>query len=187
MWRPLFRKTALRLSELRGVAGVSTLSRPAGSFLKIKKSRWHRAFSSACGDLSGTWYNQSGSMMQIIQSENGELIGCYHNCAPGSTPAKEKLSGSVGKEEHASQFGFTVNFLDGWFTTSWTGQYIKEGDADSEEVLVANWIMTPNLQDGVQHLESIHVGQDRFTRKLQNPERLPSFDDSEPKGWLLAY
>ena len=49
--------------------------------------------------------------------------------------------------------------------------------------------MTPNPEDGAQHLESIHIGQDRFTRKPQTPEKLPSFDDSQPesKGWMLCY
>ena len=48
--------------------------------------------------------------MQIIQLENGELIGFYLNCTPGSNAARAKLTGFVGKDEHASRFGFTVLF-----------------------------------------------------------------------------
>ena len=58
--------------------------------------------------MSGIWYNQFGSKMQIILLENGELIGFY--CTPGSKAAREKLTGFVGKDEHASRFGFTVDF-----------------------------------------------------------------------------
>ena len=35
-------------------------------------------------------------------------MGFY--CTPGTKPAKEKLTGFVGKDEHASRFGFTVLF-----------------------------------------------------------------------------
>ena len=86
---------------------------------------------------------------------------------------------------------FLKNFAvqNGRYTTTWTGRCIKEGSTDGEEVLLTNWIMNPNPEDGAQHLESIHVGQDRFTRKPQTPEKLPSFDDSQPesKGWMLCY
>ena len=37
-------------------------------------------------------------------------MGFYFNCTPGTKPAKEKLTGFVGKDEHASRFGFTVDF-----------------------------------------------------------------------------
>ncbi|CAH3160317.1 unnamed protein product [Pocillopora meandrina] len=189
MSRSLFWKT---LSFLKGpcqATGVSTLSRPASSFVKINSSLWHRAFSSAGCDLSGIWYNQFGSKMQIIQLEDGELMGFYLNCAPGSKPAKENLTGFVGKDEHASRFGFTVLFQNEWYTTTWTGRCITEEGADGEEVLLTNWIMTPNPEDGAQHLETIHVGQHRFTRKPQNPEKLTSFDDLQPEcqGWMLDY
>nr|XP_058969905.1 fibropellin-1-like isoform X1 [Pocillopora verrucosa]XP_058969912.1 fibropellin-1-like isoform X1 [Pocillopora verrucosa]XP_058969918.1 fibropellin-1-like isoform X1 [Pocillopora verrucosa]XP_058969923.1 fibropellin-1-like isoform X1 [Pocillopora verrucosa] len=204
MLRPLLRKTVPLLTGPCRTAGVSTLSRPTNfaghhnnltlgakqsSFVKINKSLWHRAFSSAGGDLSGIWYNQFGSKMQIILLENGELIGFYVNCTPGSKAAREKLTGFVGKDEHASRFGFTVDFQNGRYTATWTGRCIKEGGADGEQVLLTNWIMTPNPEDGAQHLESIHIGQDRFTRKPQTPEKLPSFDDSQPesKGWMLCY
>ena len=40
---------------------------------------------------------------------------------------------------------------------TWTGRCIKEGSADGEEVMLTNWIMTPNPEDGAQHLESIQV------------------------------
>ena len=60
--------------------------------------------------MSGIWYNQFGSKMQIILLENEELIGFYLNCTPGSKAAREKLTGFVRKDEHASRFGFTVDF-----------------------------------------------------------------------------
>ena len=48
--------------------------------------------------------------MQIIQLENGELIGFYFHCTPGSKPARGKLAGFVQKDEHASRFCFTADF-----------------------------------------------------------------------------
>lgn len=59
--------------------------------------------------MSGTWFNELGSVMDLTQSENGELSGVYHNNAPDSSQVEEKVVGSMGKGVPAT-FGFTVNF-----------------------------------------------------------------------------
>ena len=61
------------------------------------------------GDVSGTWYNQLGSKMELTQSEDGVLGGVYSNQAPDSSTDKEKLVGSMGTGVPAT-LGFVVNF-----------------------------------------------------------------------------
>ena len=62
------------------------------------------------GDVSGKWYNELGSQMEIFQSADGGLKGVFMNSAPGSTDKDaESLIGSLGKGVPAT-LGFVVNF-----------------------------------------------------------------------------
>lgn len=121
------------------------------------------------GDVSGKWYNELGSVMELTQSENGALGGVYKNMAPDSSTVEERVIGSLGKGVPAT-LGFTVNFEDGKYTTSWSGQYFKEAGVDNKEVLLTTWLMTANLQDSSEYWESTNIGQDRFTREQQKPK-----------------
>lgn len=124
------------------------------------------------GDVSGKWYNELGSQMEIFQSADGELKGVYVNSAPGSTDKDaESLIGSLGKGVPAT-LGFVVNFEDGLYTTSWSGQYRND---EGKEVLKTTWLMTTNVKDSTEYWESANVGQDRFTREPQNPRGRNSF------------
>ena len=59
--------------------------------------------------MSGIWYNQLGSSMELTQSEDGVLGGVYCNRAPNSSTDKEKLIGSMGAGVPAT-LGFVVNY-----------------------------------------------------------------------------
>lgn len=118
-------------------------------------------------DISGKWYNELGSRMEIIQCSpaDGVFKGVYVNSASGSEVLTEKLVGSLGKGVPAT-LGFVVNFEDGKYTTTWSGQYRNDG---GKEVLKTTWLMTANLENGSQYWESTNVSQDFFTRVPQNP------------------
>lgn len=113
------------------------------------------------GDISGVWYNELGSKMNITQCANGVLEGLYHNSAPDSSDESQSLVGSMGKGVPTT-LGFVVNFEDGKYTTAWSGQYQK--DAAGVEVIMTTWLMTTNFADSSLYWEAVNVGQDRFTR-----------------------
>lgn len=114
--------------------------------------------------MSGTWYNELGSEMTLALNVDGILSGTYSNNAPDSAPVIEKLVGSVGSDGSPATLGFTVNFEDGKYTTSWSGQYFNK---DDNEVLLTTWIMTANVPEINEYWEATNVGQDRFTRQPQ--------------------
>lgn len=118
-------------------------------------------------DLSGHWYNELGSGMVIDPMIDGALTGKYMNNASDSSTATEKLIGSCGYGVPAT-FGFVVNFEEGRYTTTWSGQYRK--DNENEEVLLTTWIMTANVPEANLYWDATHVSQDRFTR---NPPKQP--------------
>lgn len=114
-------------------------------------------------NVSGDWFNELGSKMKITQSDDGGLEGEYINQAPGSeTFQSEKLVGSIGKGVPAT-LGFVVNFEGGKFTTTWSGQYQKDGSG--KEAIMTTWLMTANLENPTLYWEAVNVGQDRFTRE----------------------
>lgn len=113
-------------------------------------------------NVSGIWYNELGSSMEIIQSDSGGLTGRYINQAPDSPALNEGLVGSIGKGVPAT-LGFVVNFEDGKYTTAWSGQYQK--DAEGKEVVMTTWLMTANLPESSNYWEAVNVGQDRFTKE----------------------
>lgn len=113
-------------------------------------------------NVSGTWYNELGSSMEITQSDSGGLTGRYINQAPDSPVLNEGLVGSIGKGVPAT-LGFVVNFEDGEYTTAWSGRYQK--DAEGKEVIMTTWLMTANLAESPNYWEAVNVGQDRFTKE----------------------
>lgn len=117
-------------------------------------------------DISGTWYNELGSTMNIDPVANGQVTGSYITavsetaCAQGSF----RLVGFTDTDSEGEAVGFVVIWENDTSecasVTAWSGQaqVINGG-----EQITAFWLLTVESTSD-QDWYATHVGQDTFTR-----------------------
>jgi Avidin family len=120
--------------------------------------------------ISGVWYSELGSVMNLTAEEGGALSGTYKSKV-GATD-EYLLAGRFYAYPPENKFGYTVGwavtFYDGTSgvnsTTAWSGQYFDDG----VERILTHWLLSRgNILDSLW--ESTLVGHVTFTRDNPNP------------------
>jgi hypothetical protein len=118
-------------------------------------------------DISGTWYNQLGSKMELTKDASGGLTGEYDS-AVGSAKYKYTLTGRFDTSPPSGEgtsVGWVVTFHNSWgnahSTATWSGQYFNVGS--SGETILTHWLLTTSTT-AANVWESTNIGHDTFTR-----------------------
>lgn len=117
--------------------------------------------------ISGTWYNELGSVMTINANSDGTLSGTYCSTV-GEAQATYQLIGSydLSPSSGGQSAGWTVTWLNQYgnshSTTSWTGQYQTDPKTGDEEIYTF-WMLVTEKSPS-QDWAATNVGQDTFTR-----------------------
>jgi hypothetical protein len=117
--------------------------------------------------ISGTWYNELGSQMEITTNPDGSLSGTYYS-AVGQAQYQYTLSGryDAAPSSGGQSVGWTVAWLNQYgnahSTTSWTGQY-QIDPATGQEEIYTFWLLVAEMPSQ-QDWSATNVGQDTFTR-----------------------
>lgn len=116
-------------------------------------------------DLTGTWYNELGSMMKLTATADGMLSGSYFS-AVGEATDFYVLTGrfdSAPPSGDGVSVGWTVTFfnakLNAHSTATWSGQYFAEGKPE----IVTQWLLTTSSTKAAEW-QATNVGHDEFTR-----------------------
>jgi hypothetical protein len=122
--------------------------------------------------ISGTWYNQLGSIMTLTTDGDGGLSGTYES-AVGEAADSYILAGRYDADPPSdgsgTSIGWAVSFrndeLNAHSTATWSGQYFAESDDDTiPERILTHWLLTSStVPDDVW--KSTNVGSDTFTRE----------------------
>lgn len=117
--------------------------------------------------IAGSWYNELGSMMTLI--ENGSSITGTYQTAVGDASGIYQLVGSIDVDGNPSTNGQAVAWVVVWNNaangsshsiTAWSGQYqIVNG----EEEITTLWLLTEEMPSNADWA-STTVNQDVFTR-----------------------
>jgi hypothetical protein len=120
-------------------------------------------------NLSGVWYNQLGSEMNLTADDNGGLSGTY-NSAVGDAVDSYILAGRFDSSPPTDGSGVSVGWAVSFFnnvvkdpphsTSTWSGQYFN--DTHGERILT-NWLLTSST-DLSSVWDSTKTGHDTFTR-----------------------
>jgi Avidin family len=117
--------------------------------------------------LSGRWYNQHGSELQVQVDNEGRIDGSFRS-GVGFPEAEEAFP--VAGFAQGDLFGSTVSFGKYDSVTSWTGHCGIEG---GEEVLSSLWHMSVGLVPGGagegQLWKGVWAGADVFRRGRSEP------------------
>lgn len=123
--------------------------------------------------ITGTWYNELGSILTISSSSGNALSGTY-NTASGSASGNYQLVGRLdsGSGTAASATGWTVAWSNSAFgsshsATSWTGLYQPPGNGTEE--IYTLWLLATEMPEAAQW-GAVRVGQDTFTRTQPTAE-----------------
>jgi len=114
---------------------------------------------------SGIWYNELGSQMQLNVSGNN-VWGWYYS-AVGKAVETYPLSGQINTQPFPSStalgwaVAWTNSYSNAHSVTAWSGQYQT---IDSEEEIIAFWLLTDEMSDPNDDWEATQVGRDVFTR-----------------------
>lgn len=117
--------------------------------------------------ISGTWYNELGSVMTISTASDGSLSGTYCS-AVGEAQFTYPLVGrfDVAPSSGGQSLGWTVAWWNQYgnshSTTSWTGQYQIDPNTNEEEIYTL-WLLVAEKSPS-QDWSATNVGQDTFTR-----------------------
>lgn len=122
-------------------------------------------------DVSGTWYNQHGSRIDLRVEAEGRLGGTLRSGVGFPDPDEEfPLSGFVSE----GLIGFAVSFGRYDSLTSWTGHY---GIENGRETIYTLWHMSVGLLPETHHAdrlwEGIWSGSDTFVREAIAPLERP--------------
>jgi Avidin family len=113
-------------------------------------------------DISGKWYNQHGSELDLRVASDGRLSGTLRSGVGFPDPSEEfAVTGFVSE----GLVGFSVNFARYDSLTCWTGHC---GTEDGRETMYTLWHMSVGLP-GAAHAdrlwEGIWSGSDTFLRE----------------------
>jgi hypothetical protein len=121
--------------------------------------------------ISGTWFNELGSTMQLNVS--GSTISGTYNTGVGSASGDYTVLGQIDTAASgtASATGWTVAWNNAagssHSATSWSGLYQPQA-AGTEEIYTL-WLMAREMSEHNQW-DAINVGQDTFTRTAPGAE-----------------
>ena len=118
--------------------------------------------------VSGKWKNALGSVMELMENENGQITGMY-------TTAVTSKESSL-KEEPAELVGYinrnqtkqttTIAFCMAWkikgSCSAFSGQIFQ--DDDGTDVLKTTWLLHSPADSPCNNWEATRVGEDTFTR-----------------------
>ena len=121
--------------------------------------------------LSGTWYNELGSEMNLTIKE-GLVTGTYHT-AVGDAKGIYFLAGRAdATSDKTPNIGFVVSWQNQYANaesvTSWSGQYQINNE---EEVINTFWLLTMET-DPKLNWRSTLVGNDIFKRTKPSPAEI---------------
>jgi Avidin family len=118
--------------------------------------------------LSGKWYNDLKSELELNVGSDGLLSGTYETkvSSDGCAIGKYSVAGRTDVPFKGETLGFAVAWhnddSDCEATTTWVGHYRAGGDG-VEESLTTFWLMAEKSEPG-KEWESIKLGRDVFTR-----------------------
>jgi hypothetical protein len=108
-------------------------------------------------DFTGTWINELGSQVALVQTGNA-LAGVYQSAvSTGGTTTTGNVLGYVDGD----LIGFTVHWISFQAITAWVGQLEPNAGTDTIKTL---WQMTNQVDPG-DEWASINAGSDIFVRK----------------------
>lgn len=125
-----------------------------------------RVLGEKCQTLAGTWFDESGSELQLNHTKDGILAGLY---IPKNVNEFKRvylrveeidIIGSAIFNESNVIFGFSTTFNNN-FVKSWTGQCLPSQD---REVLHATWMLYQSVKSCSDKGQSTNIGQSVFTR-----------------------
>lgn len=124
-------------------------------------------FGNTCEDISGRWYNQLGSEVEIDHLIDGKLFGKYYTAvsvAPGAVIG-HRLVGVLPYNKPGSSFAFSVTWHNGSSTTIWTAQCQV---CNGKEILETSWLLRSYVDSCIDKWKSTLIGKDIFYRKLKS-------------------
>ena len=108
-------------------------------------------------NFSGSWANEHGSEMTLVQHADGSLVGEYTSAVSGrGGSTKGDLLGYVD----GTLASFVVHWRDFQAITAWVGQLVPGASPDTISTL---WQMTKAVDAG-EEWASINAGADTFIR-----------------------
>jgi Avidin family len=109
--------------------------------------------------LSGPWFNQLGSRLDLQADVEGHLGGTIQSPV-GGVRGSHPVTGyfDVGSGARDRAVGFAASWGSANSVTVWSGHY--RGD---EGVIVANWLLTTS-EPGAGEWRSTLIGHDQFRR-----------------------
>ena len=122
-------------------------------------------------NLSGTWYNELGSKMDLV-ANGSSITGTYHT-AVGDASGIYDLVGRTDTDNDASQaIGFVVVWQNQYGSsdsvTAWSGQYQA---IDGVDTIVTTWLLTSET-DPDDDWRSTLVNKDYFTKTPPTQEEI---------------
>ncbi|XP_016116984.1 avidin-like [Sinocyclocheilus grahami] len=121
--------------------------------------------------VSGKWKNELGSVMEMKEKENGQIIGTYLTAVTSKesshTEETADLVGYINTDQ--TKQTTTIAFCMAWkiegSCSAFTGQIFQENkDGSIEDVIKTTWILHSPV-DGLQdNWEATCVGENTFHR-----------------------
>ena len=108
--------------------------------------------------LSGWWYNQLGTRLELIASEDGSMRGSIHSEVGGVAGVRPAVGYVCPVSGRRGAIGWVVSWDGTHSIATWCGHY----DLD-EDVIAANWLLTAADFDE-NEWQSTRVGRDVFRR-----------------------
>jgi hypothetical protein len=123
-------------------------------------------------EITGTWYNQLGSIMIVTTTGDGGLTGTYES-AVGNAENKYVLTGRYDSAPATNGSGTALGWTVAWrnefrnahSVTTWSGQYFG-GD---QERITTQWLLTSGTTSANEWRSTL-VGHDLFTRTAPSAE-----------------
>jgi len=110
-------------------------------------------------DFTGTWKNELGSEMTLVQ--NGSVLtGKYESAVSGGGG---KILGDLSGWGSGRLISFSVNWPSDAIT-AWVGHLVTENGSDAMETLWQMATRMPDPTDPNELWESVLSGADRFTK-----------------------
>lgn len=109
--------------------------------------------------ISGVWYNQLGSRLELEADGDGTLAGTLSSGVGGAT-GSHTVTGRYDPvpEDDGSALGFVVSWPEAHSVTVWSGHYHVADDA-----IDATWLLAGEAPtEGEWH--TTHIGHDIFSR-----------------------
>ncbi len=109
--------------------------------------------------LSGPWFNQLGSRLDLQAGDDGQLTGTIRSPV-GGVEGSHPVTGffDVGSDRGTRAIGFAASWTPTHSVTVWSGHY-----HGSDDVILTTWLLSGNTP-GSSAWRSTLIGHDRFSR-----------------------